>query len=514
MTTIQSSSQQQSSTRTTLALNDDSDNDNNVDSATITGTTTGTTSTSVSIETIQQSNWYGSVPVRLSIARTSIGVVPPTIVQSAETTTTTTTQSSTKSFQEQQDTSSLSPLLVQYCMVPRFSFLHLSLQHSIQYLYQYTTTYNQQKQQEEHQQVEEPLTFDASKVVANSVDSIDNRTIENSENTDNIDSYNDGDQIQVNTSTSDNEKVTKSDSKPTGQQQQPIICWFEDEETGTPLRWHLFVGIIYDLLVSQKQQQQQSTATISSTINTKIPWKILVHFTTSNYPTNVLLPLPQQQQQQQQTIPVGVVVSIQQQLRYYYQHSIKQSLTIQYNTSNVALNITKESHTKLWYSILQNNYTLFRSAANDYCNFNTLITQIQQQQSNNTNINTNNNVIHRIPIRIYIDSKPPIQPSVRTSISYTLGSALAEWIPMFFESYTTGSLESDDTTINTTTGSTCTINKNKSFRPRYSCIIWKVCGLYKPSLTINLFDLWKYLCYPDHFLYIVIVTSTQNSIDK
>ena len=135
------------------------------------------------------------------------------------------------------------------------------------------------------------------------------------------------------------------------------VCWFEDEETGMPLRWHLFVGVLYDL-------------TSRGDGSRSIPWKLRLHF--NNYPSSQILPLED-----------DVVLKL---VERTYKNSLKQALFLQNGSSKVAMNLSKQSHQKIWDSILTSKHQLY-------------------QQVNNDLLNTPNNV----PVRILVDDQPAIQ---------------------------------------------------------------------------------------------------------
>lgn len=95
------------------------------------------------------------------------------------------------------------------------------------------------------------------------------------------------------------------------------VCWFEDEVTQQPLRWHHFTGVLADLRSTRE-----------------LPWRLILHF--SNYPSSIL-PFESP--------------------RSFYKNSLKQALCIRHGTAKVALNLTKADHGTLWDAIQYQQYT-------------------------------------------------------------------------------------------------------------------------------------------------------------
>ena len=149
----------------------------------------------------------------------------------------------------------------------------------------------------------------------------------------------------------------KVPEKPTAEESYPI-CWFEDEQTQIALRWHLFAGILWDMKKEPKS----------------IPWRIKLHF--NNYPSNQVLPMEGSE-----------VLSV---VERTFKNSLKQALFLQQGTSKVAMNMSKQSHGILWESILTSNYKLYQEVDCDLQNTSQLL-----------------------PVRLMIDSKPPIQRPIR-----------------------------------------------------------------------------------------------------
>ena len=142
------------------------------------------------------------------------------------------------------------------------------------------------------------------------------------------------------------------------------VCWFEDEESKIALRWHLFAGVLWDM----KQESK------------KIPWKIKLHF--NNYPTSQILPI--------EATEVLTVVE------RNFKNSLKQALFLQQGNTKMAMNMSKQSHGLLWDSILTSNYQLYQQVDGDLQNTQNLL-----------------------PIRLMIDSKPPIQRPLRVKGTFS-----------------------------------------------------------------------------------------------
>ena len=149
----------------------------------------------------------------------------------------------------------------------------------------------------------------------------------------------------------------KVPEKPTAEESYPI-CWFEDEQTQIALRWHLFAGILWDMKKEPKS----------------FPWRIKLHF--NNYPSNQVLPMEGSE-----------VLSV---VERTFKNSLKQALFLQQGTSKVAMNMSKQSHGILWESIMTSNYKLYQEVDCDLQNTSQLL-----------------------PVRLMIDSKPPIQRPIR-----------------------------------------------------------------------------------------------------
>lgn len=146
------------------------------------------------------------------------------------------------------------------------------------------------------------------------------------------------------------------------------VCWFEDEDTQIPLRWHLFSGVLFDMLAKSNPSRTAPP----------LPWKIRLHF--SNYPSSQLLPLE----------PGQVLTTIERS----FKNSLKQALFLQYGTSKIAMNMSKQIHERLWDSIVSSNYKLYQQISSEL--------QSTDKQS-----------VQLIPIRLYLDAKPPLQRPCR-----------------------------------------------------------------------------------------------------
>jgi autophagy-related protein 5 len=229
------------------------------------------------------------------------------------------------------------------------------------------------------------------------------------------------------------------------------VCWFEDEGTELPLRWQLFAGILWD---SHQQQRNNNNNNNNNSDLVQIPWKIRLHFT--SYPSSQLLELEGAS---------GVLTTIERS----FKDSLKQALVLQHGNNKTALNMTKQSHQRLWDSIVTSKYSVYKP--------------IQE------NIQATSNLA-LIPIRVLIgsSSKPLIQKRCDDQ-SLTLGQLLQLWIPQHFVRVEE---EDDATTL-------------KYIQPKLPDTQCRVSGIV-PPLSALVVDLWRTLCHPDNFLYISVVT--------
>jgi autophagy-related protein 5 len=223
-------------------------------------------------------------------------------------------------------------------------------------------------------------------------------------------------------------------------------CWFE--ETGTPLRWHLFTGILYDLLKLRKMKRSSNKNIPSRTF---LPWRIRVHYT--SYP-ETMLPLDEDTSQ--------VIFQ-------HYLNSFKQALYIQHNSNRIGKNMNKQSHLQIWDGIKRSKFEVYHEIT-----------------SGLNGISSDNITLEHIPVRVLVDGRPSFAIPCKQhdeddcNRAIWIGDILHECLPEFFP-------------------------KDASFNEVTTCN-WCIQGM-KVSLNTPVSDLWKGLCHPDRFLYIIVVTN-------
>jgi len=299
------------------------------------------------------------------------------------------------------------------------------------------------------------------------------------------------------------------------QQQNGIInnTWLEDNCTKKPIRWHLFAGVLFDLLSSLPMGGRS--------VRQQLPWKLTLHF--SSYPHDKILSLSN-----------GLET-----IRQYYFNSLKQSLYMQYgNAKKSTSEITKHHHDILWESLKANNYGMFHSVN-------------QHLQLTLENYDESKTIV--LPVRVLVDSLPVIQRPYRITTSDrittlrdnpitngsdtmdtisensirnggTLGDLLLDWLPHLFHEVILTTRSKHDKSTSTSTEQIC--NVARSIQPKYPWITslhnhtelqpgptpyrttWVIQGI-TPSLQSSLLGLWYSLCHPDLFLYIIVRTTVQ-----
>jgi len=292
------------------------------------------------------------------------------------------------------------------------------------------------------------------------------------------------------------------------------ICWFEDEETGTPLRWHFFVGILYDHMKLKLKQRGSTLSSSSKSASSFLPWKIRVHYT--SYPAS-MLPLQtnisgtsnssssninQKHESNKNSEKDGDEDGVSHIIFRHYLNSLKQALYIQHNSNKIVKNMTKHSHLQLWDGIQRCQFDVYNEIANG---LNGSGSNITTGSSTGDGSGGGNITLERIPIRVLVNSRAafgrPCEPyhtkddsrgsdSSKELIPTTIGSVLNQWLPDLFPLIDGGSKSEG--------------GNSDQVSPKCA---WCIQGLQVP-LTMAVSDLWKGLCHPDRFLYIIIVTDT------
>ena len=319
-------------------------------------------------------NWAGSVPVVLTLAANSNSspTLPPPI----------------------------------HVLVPRHAFLHVALQDAIRRLHRFAP----------------PTFFGPVGLKRQEPEAGSMYKDEDDEN-------DDGDGVEHNNNRHDASKEPKILAMTKQQQEEATpfpVCWFEDEDSQTALRWHLFAGVLFDL----KPRND-------------LPWKIRLHFTA--YPSSQILPLENNED------------DVLHQVRAVFKNSLKQAMCLHYGNSKPALNLSKESHGKIWDSLQNANYNLYKQAH----------TNLPKQSST------------RVPVRVLVDAGPPIQKPCLGADHLTLGTVLHTAAPDQFDSDATA---------------------------KETVLEWRIAGLSNPPLDTPIQHYWVNLAHPDHFLYIIVLT--------
>ena len=493
-----------------------------------------------SITSIQNANWHGRIPIQLSIAPTSLS-------------------------------SPNKPRLI-HRMVSRLTYLHLGLLDDILHLYEYAPQSSimttaaaaaaagsngggssskqkmvvvreeppdspTSKQQDQQQQQDDDESDDANKN-----NNKEETAAEQQQEEITVQSNHTESSAHINSdATNDQKRMEQSSSSTTSTTTTTVFpeCWFEDEESGQPLRWQLFVGVLYDLMKGRLIVNNHPSGSPLCNQFRNLPWKIRIHFT--SYPTDTLLPLdivtvPQQQRQHlsenesslssttaknfnnntasQQHAQIDTLIG------RMYRNSLKQALFLQYGSSKVAMSITKHNHEKMWEAVVQTNYDAYHTVNTDL-QVGVMAPLINNKLSltddlTKTDDKHNKDLLPQlVPVRILLNDNPAIQkptlPQKKNISEYlkqkpmeilqddavmvvspytTLGDVLVSCLPRLFK--VDDDDDDDDTSIVTSTTD-------------YSNTHVSIQGI-QPSLSTTIVDLWRSLCHPDHFLYVVVAT--------
>ena len=446
-----------------------------------------------SITSIQNANWHGRIPIQLSIAATSLS-------------------SPTK------------PRPI-HRVVSRMTYLHLGLFDDIMHFYEYapssmlpqkTVVREEPPDSPPRQERQDDTNNEDAKRGENKQETTDlqqqEETITFQDNQAESSSQNDNtyinERIEQTSSTKDKTTLTFPE------------CWFEDEESGQPLRWQLFVGVLYDLM-----KGRLIVNNTGSTCNKfrNLPWKIRIHFT--SYPTDQLLPLditvPQQLQNTSEndelsssttkTETANQQAQIQTLIGRMYRNSLKQALFLQYGSSKVAMSITKNNHEKMWDAVLQSNYDTYHQVNSDL-QVGVMSPPINNKLSLTDDLTSTEDDLKKdlpqlVPVRVLLNHDPAIQkPTLpqKRSIGEYLKQRPAEILQedaiMHVSPYTTlGDV------LMTCLPSLFKVDDDEQPIMLDSNTYYSIQGVV-PSLSTTIVDLWRSLCHPDHFLYVIVVT--------
>jgi len=468
------------------------------------------------IHKTQEENWRGLLPIQLSLSPSSLSSpsMPPPLFK----------------------------------LVPRHSFLHIALKEEIQRLYAYapsmmTTTSSEfktvveQMDDDEKEEKEKDdscttqhCTTAATVTTANNENAVSSslNAATDAETTTTAQEQDDATTTTTTTletslvaATADSDthtSSTKNTKESSIYKSRGVIplCWFIDQETNTPLRWHLFIGVLYDRLYNNIHNR--TAAGYNST--TLLPWKIYISFT--SYPTEILLPLPEtppssslswtsdSNKSQPPTTPVCAITKAVNQI---FTNSFKQALFLQYHSNRMALSgMTKQMHQQLWSSVIRNKYELYRP--------------IQEQVMYTQSMTTveSNSTLFRIPVGIFINDHPlKVRPSlpflpprsiskneendaknIETQTIVTLGHYLFTNLPSDSFHLLNENEEQVDASKHYIYNPTI-LETNLIGIPLFT---WTIQGIQNIPLTIPLVELWRALCHPDHFLYIIVSLNT------
>lgn len=435
--------------------------------------------------TIQSSNWAGSIPVHLTLAPTSLSsaTTPPAL----------------------------------HRLVPRSSYLHVALRDEIVRLHQYA-----------------PVVLGGDRAGGmivraappdDDMDGSGHNAAAASRSRARSGSNASADQLQTSRKRSESgggsgDGGCAKEAEEGKDGSAVPVCWFEDEGSGLALRWHLFAGTLYDL--NSKRNNTQGRGSDSS-VSAALPWKLRVHFT--SYPTNQILPFDTNSNSSSSSSSGGggdIMPTIQR----YYMNSLKQALFLQHGSTQVAMNICKADHRKLWDAVVSSNYHLYGEINAE------LQADIREQNSSGGGTASNaeggggggDEGLRNIPVRVLVDSKPAIQrlcPTFcgndetnsnesggKSATASTLGDVLLLFCPNLFERKsrqgTEGAEEGNNNDTKKQQGESLE-SSEKIIVPTES-LSWVVQGIAGLPLSFPIGQIWRTLCCPDHFLYVSVVT--------
>jgi len=412
-------------------------------------------------------------------------------------------------------------------MVPRQTYLHTGVEEDVRLLHKFAPSANFRPSlgSMSSHHWDDDGTSSPSSSGGKHAASDEGKAPVSTDDEDEIDTKN-NDRGESNANTEDDHHNNQSTTDGTTLDSPYPICWFEDEETGTPIRWHLFVGVLYDLfrlrrcLDSSSNNNDDGDDDRQYPMDHPLPWKIRVHFT--SYPTS-LLPLHRDGDDPHSTASSstspssssirnrrdtndGLLLT----LSKAYLNSLKTALYVQHHSNRVSRRcMTKDSDLDLWDSIVSNNWCLYRQVCEE---FDGEAAVGQQEDDGECDGGNDARDLHNVPVRIFVDGRPaitrpcrPYRDVVESRVGdellqendkcgdelsqrrkmMTVGEVLMEWLPHLFTSV------SDEA-------------KGNKSQFVDNCR-WCIQGLQVPWDS-PIANLWRGLCHPDRFLYIIVIT--------
>jgi hypothetical protein len=187
--------------------------------------------------------------------------------------------------------------------------------------------------------------------------------------------------------------------------------WFESN--GVPLRWHLPVGVLYDVLMKAKEKDFENNSNDSNDNNNNnnnnndidksiLPWKIVVHF---------------------QSFPAEKIIRFEglDSVRWNFMSDLKQAMYVRLRSAKSVLNLPKQEQEQMWEGLKLNDSLKFwkinskliignydqKKYGNNNASANNMGVENHQSSSVASDevgncSNSNNNKLHRLPVRILL----------------------------------------------------------------------------------------------------------------
>ena len=171
------------------------------------------------------------------------------------------------------------------------------------------------------------------------------------------------------------------------------------------------------------------------------------------------------------------------------------------------MSITKNNHEKMWDAVVQSNYGAYHQVNADL-QVGVMAVPINNKLSltddlTDTDEKHNRDLPQLVPVRILLNDKPAIQkPTLpqKKNISEYLKQRPTEILQddavMYVSPYTT----LGDVLVS------CLPDLFKVDDDAPDCNAHYSIQGVQPSLTTTIVDLWRSLCHPDHFLYVIVAT--------